>query len=444
MKIGRYVRTFLIPAIKGLKESDFQDLLKSIRDGSAKRNFGLHNTNIKLLIKESEITDDLKCRYYKEPIECCDGFKYRLTSQWYDDQFYKVSDWIEQHSKEGNDKDSITIVNNVSEFLTQVNYLSQIQTSSSFDELLDDFRQNLELKLCLNTESKFQLPESVKKLESLEPEKRMLLFRGHSNVEYKMIPGIRRQTTCDEDFLFKYFESNLPEYLEGKSNLGKLAFMQHCEYSTRLLDVTENPLVALYFACQSPQNCKAQGKKIDGEVLVLSPEYSIILYERDDVTKFLSALPLLNKADKRNLLETIIDAVRDSVREGRETTFGKLSDKKSDKAKEIKCLLKKGGFEIENDFDLLEVLFPRIVRCNTSFERIKRQNGLFIMDSLYECQKEGEDECGAQLVFKHIRIPCEKKESILEELNHLGINDFSLFPDPDHFVKYVNKWLIKK
>ena len=49
----------------------------------------------------------------------------------------------------------------------------------------------------------------------------------------------------------------------------KLVKMQHYELPTRLLDITTNPLVALYFACQ-------ENNDKDGEVIIFSIGYTQI------------------------------------------------------------------------------------------------------------------------------------------------------------------------
>lgn len=424
MKIGQYVRQNLIQTIKGLDEKDFQELLNSVEDGSAKTTFGLHNVDVKLLVKNGEIPKDLENRYYKEPFKGADGREYRLTSQWYDNQYYKVTEWIKKHTN-GNEKsiEDADCVENVSDYLKSIRGLKKEKID------LEAFKGDLFEKLGLDRDGKYpgiNMPESIQQMNE-DSYKPMFFYRGHADTSYQLCSGVRRLAECPEDTLFKFFESNVPESTGEMSNLGKLVYMQHHKYYTRLLDITESPLVALYFACQKPKynDDDKHEENSDGEVLVFSPELSTVLYERDEASAFLAALPLLNSKQKERLLDVIKDGVQ-------KTGTTCLKNFPCDCRIEIGKILKKGGAVISDDFNVMEVLFPRIIRPNAMFERIRRQSSLFIIDPL-----ASDEEMGSQWICKHIKIPRGKKKDILEELDYLGINEFVLFLEADNIKNCV-------
>lgn len=116
----------------------------------------------------------------------------------------------------------------------------------------------------------------------------VLLYRGHSNKEFKIEPAIARGRHSTTDISIFNEERNLIELAKYKlpSTFNKnmapidlLALLQHYGIPTRLLDVTTNPLVSLFFACLDDNE--------DGEVIVFKNEQS-------DVASYLLLMQLLN------------------------------------------------------------------------------------------------------------------------------------------------------
>ena len=76
-------------------------------------------------------------------------------------------------------------------------------------------------------------------------------YRGHAKQSYKLQPLLYRtlnQKETSEKDIFSYIMTKHSNEFIGMKPLEVLAKMQHLGVATRLLDVTKNPLVGLFFS----------------------------------------------------------------------------------------------------------------------------------------------------------------------------------------------------
>lgn len=76
-----------------------------------------------------------------------------------------------------------------------------------------------------------------------------MFYHGHANANFLMNPTVLRASVDNENILFKEFQRRFPNEIKNQNTvIEKLAFMQHYGLYTRCLDLSESPLIGLYFA----------------------------------------------------------------------------------------------------------------------------------------------------------------------------------------------------
>lgn len=257
------------------------------------------------------------------------------------------------------------------------------------------------------------ITELKKPLESADKDY-VYYYRGCATHDWKynLVPGIYRDSYInDEDISFREMVIRSPdEFKNDGTTLEKLVKMQHYSLPTRLLDITTNPLVALYFA-----SGQFGGSKTDGKVYVFKIRKDEIKYYDSDSVSLISNVAKL-RLDKTNFTKGF-DYLIHEIRE--EKPY--YSD----------------AFQTENEKDIVKV-FPVKVKLNNN--RIVRQSGAFLIFGIKDLNTKMESAIlPSSVVVAELKIDTTAKKDILNSLNSLAINESTLFPELEHAASYLRK-----
>lgn len=252
-------------------------------------------------------------------------------------------------------------------------------------------------------------------------------YRGHGNWKYELVPGIYREHNKhilenESDYIRDIIASYPKFFTCCKSALDFLAVLQHHAFPTRLLDFSENPLIALYMACSSEELEHSDTIRID------VPNSSFKYYDSDTVS-VLANLAFAENSFSINDFKSDIEDQDELIK-----SFNERTD-----IKKLVHLIRneKPFFKPEINPEHLNntIVF---VKPKQDFDRITHQNGLFALFGVNDNKKEMpeiefmEPPCN----ITHFIIPSGYKKRIIEELSGININEATVYCDMDHVANY--------
>ncbi|MBE6845147.1 MAG: FRG domain-containing protein [Ruminococcus sp.] len=265
-----------------------------------------------------------------------------------------------------------------------------------------------------------------------------LYFRGQEVEFWDIEPSIFRNNMLSiEHTLMQIPLQKIPmEFKEFNTMFDIMTKYQHYGMCTRLLDLTTNPLVALYFAC------KIHGKEkyeIESEQIEKEPDgviyYTNSFYPSKPLDKEVEIVSALASYDltKENTIIEIFEKLRQSQIIDKETEERWLQN------------------EFFNEFVKIIQNNYMVIPTYTN-ERLRKQSGVFLLASMFsifpgaEIKKsviiKSKRNLRSEFSEKIFYIRGENKSSILKELDLYNINEATLFPELEHqlnHIRHINK-----
>lgn len=257
-----------------------------------------------------------------------------------------------------------------------------------------------------------------------------LFFRGQEVDSWPIVPSVFRDDMLSvEHKLMQIPLLKCPsEFSSFNDTFDIMTKYQHYGMCTRLLDLTSNPLVALYFACKihNPKAIDMETEEPNGVVYYKKAYPELANNFNVKIITYLAQ----NDLSRENTLEAVVEKLyTDEI---------------------INDILKEKWLSNENYQDFIKILQDNyLVIPTNSNERLSRQSGYFLLAGMFSvlsdidykksiitksvCDLKGEFES------QYFYIKGINKEKILQELNRYGINESTLFPELEHQLNYIKE-----
>ena len=270
----------------------------------------------------------------------------------------------------------------------------------------------------------------------------VIYFRGEHTNEWELRPSVMR---CSElgDFPFRSKESNMlldlmsrrPEdFANVTSALDQWVLAQHYGLKTRLLDVTRNPLVALFSACESQDNT--------GRLHVFAVPKELIKPFNSDTISIAANFCKLSRAEQNLLLGWSKEDIKE-----REPDSEYQFDY-SNALNRLYHLIRQEKPNFKKLIDPRDFFRVFVVEPQQSFERIRAQSGAFLISAFHERFEQHEVlrwNSGIP-IYHHfmIEVPEASKQHIIDELRLLNVTRETLYPGLDESANAITNRYLKE
>ena len=253
-----------------------------------------------------------------------------------------------------------------------------------------------------------------------------LYFRGESRCSWELRPSAMRSEarSVEGGLLLELMSRRAQDFSGVTSALAQWVLAQHHGLPTRLLDISRNPLVGLFHACEKRDS---QDQDKDGCLHIFAVPKTLIKPFNSDAIGIITNFAKLFMYEQSLLLgET--DPYKDNYHE----VIGRLYH-----------FIREEKPYFKERIDPRDFFRVFVVEPQQTFERLRAQSGAFLLSAFHQRFERNEilELIGEMPIYGHfmLKVPHACKKDILDELRLLNITRGTLFPGLDETANEVRR-----
>ena len=268
----------------------------------------------------------------------------------------------------------------------------------------------------------------------------LFYFRGEDVDWGELRPSVMRSSSQGEiilrnkegEMLLELMARRPEDFVGATSAFSQWVIAQHHGLRTRLLDITRNPLVALFHACKHPSNSS------DGILHVFVVPRDIVKTFDSDAISVVANLAKLPRSEQDRLMGKPLEPDKKALEEpfDRENKYFHTMDR-------LYHYIRQEKPHFKERIDIRDLFRIFVVEPQQSFERIRVQSGAFLISAFHEQFETGRIlQLNKNIpVYHHYRlvVPANRKNQIRDELRFLNVTHEVLFPGLDETAKAIVK-----
>ncbi|WP_177193939.1 FRG domain-containing protein [Roseovarius lutimaris] len=274
------------------------------------------------------------------------------------------------------------------------------------------------------------MSDYIEKLSTIGSMGVNIYFRGHKDERYRIQPSVFRKDLMvkkSENIILRELMSFHPEEFVGhRSAFESLVQAQHHGLPTRLLDVSLSSIAGLFFATEANDDGT---DTVDGAVIRFDVDSTRIKGFESDTLSCICNLAKLNHAEKEEIRSFIMleRKRKDLVKKINVDEFNEL-----EAVRRLVQFVRQEKPYFENKIQPIDLYSNYLALPMRNNKRITAQSGAFIVSGVLSHLAKS-----SKFSMKKFVVPKKLKPLFREELDRMGVNRMTMFPDLQSSAKYI-------